>query len=265
MILQAFRGGLVKLEKVLYLHYAAQCHGCQNMGSQAKEVAKLLDRDFAMIDIVQEPAYAAKYNVHFPGVIVIDDFQTIFPGTPTEIIKSYHLKGPLPGQHTYTQLPLEKPDTFCPLLEKFNDACSVCIPNPSSLGVAEKKRWFSTLEGASGLVAYKHALPVAAVEWVPATIAPYPQIPQEEHAIFITCLYNSPLAPKDYRLALLQETFSQIRKQGFQKLYIIAGADTPYPNGPVPFLHHAGFEMEAMVGTVLLRHKWEDTYLLSLS
>ncbi len=105
------------------------------------------------------------------------------------------------------------------------------------------------------------------VEFLPATVIPYP-LPKKEPAIaFITCIYSlsdgfDQGEGPDYRGQVLDHLLGYLSKQAYRKVQVIAGRRTPYPNGPVPFFLSHGFKELTELDRVVLTVGREELVLM---
>ncbi len=109
-----------------------------------------------------------------------------------------------------------------------------------------------------GLIAFVDNQPVAALEWVKESDIPYPIPRKRDDALFITCVYNKPGAKYDYRHALVNDMKAMALDNGYKWISVIAGFETPYPNGPKSLFESCGFVEGENLGRLLLRYRWDD-------
>jgi len=255
--------------EVVYFYFGKQCPGYY-MGLQAQKAADLLSYTYKEIDISDRPDLATKYNLFCPGTIVIEDFQLHYPGKPEQIIESYRTRSPLPGKHVYEALPLDEVDEIRPLVpDTAGFAFRICVPNLTDEQIHCKQEWLANYPQArefAGLIGYKKGRPVGFVEVLPETAIPYPIGEKLADRAFITCVYspNEWGLEYDYRPSLLKHLSSELKSRGFCGLSVISGLETPYPNGPEPLLSAIGFKRVKHMGKTLLRHKWEEAWLMRL-
>lgn len=251
--------------QMLYLHYGAQCPGYIYMGQQAEGMALELGRSCRCIDVEAEPEYALEHGMFFPGMIVIDDLRMVYPGTVEQMLESYRLRGPIPGDaNTELGSPgdVEQIEALTP--EMSMEAARVCLGGVvSHSGPRDKLRWLKRLapgltDGVSGYLGIVDGRPVGGVEFVRETDIPYPIPRRREDWIFITCLYSTPASGNNFRPAMLEALLDRAVHLGYRGVSAVAGLETPYPNGPWPTFADAGFEtVDENLGRALLRHRWE--------
>lgn len=253
---------------VCYIHFGAQCPGYEHMGIQAAALAKILGREFHCIDAMQHPHYAEKFRMFFPGLIAVDDFKLVYPGSAQQMLASFEAGGPLEGEMRWEDRPPGSPTEFVTLWpEDAREAAQICLADPDVRGVDHKRCWMKKeaqhlREGITGYIARVGDRPVGAVEFVSEDRIPYPLPSRHPDSLFITCVYSIEDAEHDYRLPLLQHAKEQLAQLGYRSISAIAGIDTPYPNGPFSTFDAAGFTLGKFVGRALLRHKWEDNYMV---
>lgn len=255
------------VKELLYLYFGQQCPSIY-MGEQASKAAELLGIPFRTMDISERPDLAEDYNLFFPGTIVIDDFQLVYPGKPEQIAESYRRRGPIPGQQHYQPMPAGQVDELEYLLPgTAGKAFTICIPALGCACAASKTAWLQKYTKASkfaGLIGYAGSKPVGFVEVLPETAIPYPIGDKQDSRAFITCLY-SPIEwglDHDYRASLVQRLLPELRQHGYKAVSVISGVESPYPNGPEHILQPLGFERVKKMGTATLRHKQEEAWLL---
>ena len=247
-----------------YLHFGPQCPGWAYMGQAAREAAEILGRSYSAHDVRKEPQLALESKLYFPGMIVADGLRIVFPGAGHQIAEVIQRRGPLPGVQDYNQMPHASLDQV-ELLTKDNlDLIQgLCIPKNFAMGWDEKEKWLGGFdEPILGLVGFHEGHPVAVVELIPRKSIPYP-VP-EYTGYFITCLYGNQDLKSDFRLSLLTRGYSLLRENGCYGLGVVAGQETPYPNGPAGLLLEAGFRKAQRLGQVILRHRYEEIVFMSM-
>lgn len=141
-------------------------------------------------------------------------------------------------------------------------------------GADAKSRWASETaahipHGVLGYIAYVKDLThpngraVAAVEFLPSTLVPYPIPRKDERSAFITCIY--PTKEPDYRHDVLWRLLADLPSYGYSRVLAIAGRNTPYPNGPVSFFREHGFTEVQVLDTEQLPDGIEELALMELS
>lgn len=254
-------------KELTYLYFGQQCPGTY-MGEQARRTATLLGCPYVEIDISDRPNLAERYGLFFPGTIRIDSFQLVYPGRPEQIAASYKQRGPLPGVQKYQPLTEGQVERVTPLTPATAaQAFGCCIPGFGGEECAAKADWlrrYGAASGFCGLIGHTAEHVVGFVEVLPETAVPYPLGEKSPNRAFITCLYspNEWGLERDYRVSLLQALMAELPQHGYKELSIICGTETPYPNGPEGILLPLGFERVNYMGKALLRHKWEEAWLL---
>ena len=255
-------------KNLFYLHYGAQCPGYRYMGSGARQMADALDRNFYAVDVRKTPCYAHQHQMFFPGMIVLDDFSIVYPGTVEEMLLSYRLKGPVPGEMAFNPRVSGLIDEVKSLTaDTCSQAAEICLGTGTRIleGIERKGNWISaeaeTLKGGTaGLLGFTNDNPIAGVEFVLESRVPYPITHRRAGWIFITCLYSSPSSEDDYRPDMLNNLLKWARKMGYQGISAVSGRETPYPNGPLSTFQSQGFSVVESLGQVLLKHKWEPIH-----
>lgn len=258
---------------MLYLHYGAQCPGYVYMGQQAEEMARKLGRTLRWVDVDEEPEYAVEHGMFFPAMIIIDDFRLVYPGSVEEMLESHRRRGPIPGDmDTDLGCGGDVDDIKVVTPENSVETARVCLGGvPPHSGARDKARWLrkgtaGLIGGVSGYLGYVDGRPVGGVEFVRETDIPYPIPRRREDWIFITCLYSSPAACRDYRPVMLRTLLARAPHLGYRGVSAVTGLETPYPNGPWPTFADAGFRRsDEDLGPALLRHRWERMFMVSRS
>jgi hypothetical protein len=255
--------GSPKRGPVLYLHYGPQCFAWDYMRDGAAEFAGMLGRRLAVIDVSRKPRYARRYRMFFPGMIVAGGFSMVFPGSAAQLLAAYKARGPIPGDALDAIAPDAPADSFKAVQPCEIGGCArLCLPGAPPQAYSEKAAWIAErsrrLRGMSGChVAESGGKPVAAVEYVRASECPYPIPRRPEPGLFITCLYGLEDEAVSRRGALLDELAVRAADAGFGSLCAVAGAVTPYPNGPASLFEARGFYAAADLGAAVLRNRVE--------
>ncbi|MBU2611081.1 MAG: hypothetical protein KJ606_09090 [Chloroflexi bacterium] len=219
-------------------------------------------------DISDKPELAAHYRLFFPFMTVIDDIIRLSSPIPAERLVKVVREG-VATEPAIFQLsgPELKAEMIEPLtIENMGDTCPLCIPSSEATGCQAKQVWASMVkdevqEGLLGFIAYDGGKAVGVVEFLPATVIPYPLPKKDSTIAFITCIYSpsdgfgtDQGGEADYRGQVLDHLLDYLPRQGYKKVQVIAGRRTPYPNGPVPFFLSHGFnelsELDKVVLTV---------------
>ncbi len=257
-------------KELLYLYFGQQCPGAY-MGEQARLAAELLELPYRAVDISDRPDLCEQYSLFFPGTIVIDDFQLVYPGKPEQIAESYRRRGPIPGQQHYQPMPAGEVEQVEPLIPgTAGKAFRICIPSLGCADVEQKTSWLQKYPKANqfaGLIGYAGGRPAGFVEVLPETAIPYAIGEKHDNRAFITCLY-SPIEwglDRDYRASLVGRLLNELKGRGYEAVSVISGVETPYPNGPECVLSPLGFKRVRQMGSATLRHKQEAAWLLRCS
>lgn len=240
-----------------YLHFGYQCPGSA-LEAGGREAAEILGLDFTCIDVTKNPDPARRHGMFFPAMLVCGDLKLVFPGSGHQLEESIRNCGPIPGRQEYRQLPEINPDQV-EILGPHNlgDIRGLCIPENLVRHWCSKESWLRAFDlSCMGIIAYKNGQPVAVMETLPRDRVPYP-LPDYQ-GLFITCLYGRHDAETDYRRGLIMDGLPLLKGLGFSGIGVVAGQDTPYPNGPVDLFTRAGFREQKKLGRVILRHRWEE-------
>lgn len=240
-----------------YLHFGCQCPG-NAMETGGREAAEILGLDYRCIDVTRDQDFARRHGMFFPGMLVYGDLKLVFPGSGVQLAESIRLGGPIPGRQEYRQLPELNPDRVEILgAHNLGDIRGLCIPENLALHWCRKESWLSAFYlPCLGIIAYKNGQAVAVMETLPRDRVPYP-LPDYQ-GLFITCLYGRHDAKADFRRGLIMDGLPLLKELGFSGIGVVAGRETPYPNGPVDLFTRAGFQEQKKLGSVILRHRWEE-------
>ncbi len=259
-----------KLRKIhlLFLHNGGQCPWHLWMIEQVREAASKLNGTVRIVDITQKPKIAAKYQVFFPLMTVLNDELRIpAPISANELIR-IATEGVTEGQTILK--PFKPPGTVkkvSPLtVENIIDTCRLCNYDTVQAHRA-KQEWAAKTKGAIhdeflGFAAYEGKKLVGVVEFLPASLVPYP-LPETSPAIaFITCIYSIEESKLDYRGQVLEHLIEYLKTQGYKKVQVIAGRRTAYPNGPVSLFFGKGFKEVAEIDSIILKMRKEELVLM---
>ena len=256
-------------KQVLYFYFGRQCPGFY-MGEQARRAADLLGYAYSELDISHRSDIAEQHNLFCAGTIIIDGFHLHFPARPEQLVESYLAQGPLPGRHNYAQLPSDEVDDILPLTpDTLATAFGLCIPSLTGEQLNLKRKWLDNYPQTrqfGGLIGFKSGIPVAFIEVLRETQIPYPTGGKRPDHAFITCVYspNEWGLERDYRPSLLKLLVPELKHRGYTGLSVISGLHLPYPNGPEAIFASCGFERVKRMGPVLLRHSWDEAWLMRL-
>ena len=221
--------------------------------------------DYAEVDITHRADLAQELNLFFPGTIICDDVKLVYPGKPELMAASIRTKQPNPGSMYYTPLPQGQVQRIVPLsLSTAAQVFKTCLPHTATDCFVRKERWLEQFDrGFYGYAGYVDDAIVAFAEILPEDAIPYPLPGKSSERGFITCLYspNEHGLKLDYRQDLLRLALADPANP-YREISIIAGIETPYPNGPEAVLLSAGFSRVKYMGPAMLSRKWEDAYLM---
>lgn len=245
-----------------YIYFGCQCPGMA-MDAGGREAANILGLKYTVSDAAKNPDLARAHEMFFPGILVCGDLKLVYPGSGAQLAESIRIGGPIPGRQEYRQLPEKNPDRV-EILGPHNlgDIHGLCIPKDLAPHWCMKENWLKAFAlPCLGVIAYHRGQPVAVMETLPRERVPYP-LP-EYQGLFVTCLYGRYDSTTDYRRGLIEAGLPLLKRQGYSSIGIVAGRDTPYPNGPVDMLAQAGFQVQKTLGKVILRHRWEEQVFMA--
>jgi len=251
----------------LYLHFGGQCPWYLWMLEQVTRAAREVEGEVRIVDVMDEPSYAADYRMYFPFMTIIDDFWRIPAQVAARDLVSIAEDG-LPGEPTVQgpKIQVGRLDEVRKMtLANIQETCPLCVPYYESRGCRGKKAWASSIVKESdnllGYIGYKNEHVLAAVEMMPATEVPYPLEDKDAKTAFITCLYSQS-GSLDYRADVLAPLIRYLQGQGLNRIQVIAGNRTAFPNGPAAFFEEFGFENKGEIDRVLLKKGTEEIYLM---
>ncbi|OAA21246.1 GNAT family N-acetyltransferase [Kosmotoga sp. DU53] len=255
--------------RFLFLHFGGQCPLHSWMIEQAKTAAARVDGTIEVVDVMKKPELAERYRLFFPFMTIIDGkIRLPSPISANKLVKI--AREGITAKPTIQRAP--SPKTLAERIEPLTvdniiDTCSLCIPGNGTDGCQNKQAWASMIKSKSsekelGFIAYKDEKVVGAVEFLPAPLVPYP-LPEKDPAIaFITCIYPYNKDGFDYRDQLLKHLIDYLRNRGYKKLHVIAGRQTPNPNGPTSFFLSHGFKILDKVDSIILKVGKEELVLM---
>ncbi|MDQ7794442.1 MAG: hypothetical protein RDU89_08540 [bacterium] len=260
---------MLEVKRVQFLHFGAQCPWQAWMKEQAREAAGLLGADFETVDVTGRPELAARHNMFFPFLTVINGLLRFpAPATARRLVELAR-----DGVSHCVQLPERmsravQGDRLRRLTPRaVAQACSVCVPAgfPPD-GQRLKQAWAEAMAlrvkgGDLGLLLFDGGRPVAALEHLPSGLVPYP-LPRKEPSLgFITCVYSRGNG-LDYRPQVMETFLRQAHRHGYGEVQVVAGRTAPHPNGPAAFFIRHGFRELASLGPIVLEDGYDQMVLL---
>jgi hypothetical protein len=235
------------MEDLLYLHYDGQCPWHLWMKKRVENAASELECNVEIVDLTRNPEVAEQYRVFFPFMTIIrDEIRTPGPVPARELVRmaregmesSKTVRKPLkPEGHAQTLFPLT--------VENVCDTCRLCNYDTAEACKA-KREWACLVKKASGtkiigFISYEGDEPVGAIEFIPAPLVPYPLPEKTRSTAFITCVYSREDDVLDYRGQVLKHLIGHLPTLGYERVQVISGRRTAYPNGPAPLFNRHGF------------------------
>ncbi len=253
---------------LLFLHCDGQCPWHLWMKEQVVEAARELGYNVEIVDLTRDPEMAERYRVFFPFLTIIrGEIRTSGPVPARELVRiaregmeaSKTVPKPLKPQGRAQTISSLTAENVC-------DTCRLCNYDTAESRGA-KRKWAGQIKEATrdkvvGLISYDGDEPVAAVEFVPSTLVPYPLPEKQPTTAFITCVYSREGDALDYRGQVLEHLISLLPTMGYEKVQVMSGRRTPYPNGPGPLFVLHGFEEVAEVGDAILSLGREEIVLM---
>jgi hypothetical protein len=254
--------------KFVILHFGNQCPWIPWTVEQATRAAKQTGSIFEVIDVMKNPGMAVQYRLFCPFMTIIDDSIRLPSPTPAEgLVKIVQEGVTTKLTETKSLSPMREPDRIEPLIiDNMIDTYTLCCPHDPSIDCQAKHSWASQIEdkvkdGILGFIAYQGATSVGAVEFLPASLIPYPIPEKDPSSAVITCIYSQSNG-LDYRGPVLNHLIHYLSKNGYTRIQVIAGRRSAYPNGPVSFFTMYGFKEIGEVDRVVLKIGIEEFVLV---
>ncbi len=229
---------------------------------------------------MEEPELAKEHQIFTPTMVIAGNQRIIAP------IEQFPLKRMIVEQSLESwprnQIqPSQQVDKIVPLTTSNNlSTCWLCLKGYIDIPEMNKSNWTLKLSREMGKdffgyigvktlqkFMYTSNEYVAAIEILPASYIPYPIPDHEETTAFITCVhseteFSSYNDEGDYRQHMIEHAIENLPKEGFEKIQVIAGATTAYPNGPSKIFTDLGFKKKEVLQQVELIDGPEDFILL---
>lgn len=256
------------MESLLFLHYDGQCPWHLWMKEQVENAAGELGCKVEIVDLTRNPEAAERHRVFLPFMTIIrDEIRTPGPVPARELVRMAR-EGMESGKTVLKPLkPEGRAQTVSPLtVENVCDTCRLC--NYDTAEACEAKlQWARLVEEASGneimgFISYEGDEPVGAIEFVPAPLVPYPLPEKTPATAFITCVYSREDDVLDYRGQVLEHLIGHLPALGYERVRVISGRRTAYPNGPTPLFVRHGFTEVLEVGRAIFSMGEEEQVLM---
>lgn len=127
--------------------------------------------------------------------------------------------------------------------DKSTDIKILCCQKKCKKSSKEKGRWLNDICSKYntkhlGVLHYVEGYCVGGVEYVPSIEVPY-DIPKSKKAAFLTCIFASdPIY--DYKSYPLERLETELKSEGYNKIYAIASKEVAFPNGPIEWFLDQG-------------------------
>lgn len=252
----------------LVLHFGAQCPWHRWVIKQAQRAARKLNAKVSVKDVTNQPALAKKYRMFFPFMTVIDDRirmpSPVRAEALVQMIEGTFENKPASPMVYGRRVARAEIRSLTP--GRIKATIPLCIGGVHPIAYRDKTQWAKEILNTSdcplGFIACKGGRAMAAVEYLPSNLVPYP-LPRKNRSIaYVTCIYPTELVD-DYRPAVLQKLLSHLREEGYRELQVVAGRHTPFPNGPASFFRRHRFVEIKEVDRVCLAEGEEELILMS--
>jgi len=227
-------------EDIRVYYFDDQCPWNQLGLLQARSAARVLGLKLTELNLIEA---SSDYSVFFPFSLVHGNFRIAGPVPSSFIVEIVTGMRKVVQQNETVAKPPGKCDRLRPYSrESLRDACNICT-NWTGRGTEEKINWYRRFRDEDkifGFVSYVNERPVALCEMIPSSFSPY-SIPKDNSTAFITCVYNSPDEPFDFRGELIDEVIAESRRRKYKRIEVLSGIRSPFPNGPASFFESKGF------------------------
>jgi hypothetical protein len=252
----------------LILHFGAQCPWHLWAIDQARLAAAHLKGHVEIVNAMQAPELADQYRLFFPFMTIINGRLSLPSPMKADQLIEITLHGfradcTREGQQT----PAASVDRITPLTAKnVKRTCSLCIPQKERRGCQAKALWASRMsesvpQDSLGFVGYHGKTVASVVEFLPASLVPYPLPERDPSLAFITCIYSLENG-MDFREQLLHFLLDHLPQLGYKRVQVVSGQRSAYPNGPLSFFTSNGFREVMQLGSANLREGIEELTLL---
>jgi hypothetical protein len=98
---------------------------------------------------------------------------------------------------------------------------------------------------------------------IPSSSSPY-SIPKDDSTAFISCIYNSPDEPLDFRGELIDEVIAERNRRKYERIEVLSGVRSPFPNGQARFFERKRFfGDEQLLDSVIMLSGSDEITLLT--
>lgn len=262
--------------RFLVLHFGGQCPWHVWAIEQVRRAAAQVGGVVQVMNVSDRPELAARYRLFFPFMTIVDETLRLPSPTTADqlvgLVRDGVTTHPAVFQPSGPELQAERVEPLT--VENIGDTCPLCVPSSQAAGCQAKQRWAAMIkdkvqQGTLGFIAYQGAQAVGVVEYLPATAIPYPLPNKESTIAFITCIYSpsdgfgtDQGGGPDYRGQVLHHLLGYLPALGYEKVQVIAGRRTPYPNGPTSFFLSHGFKELSELDKVILKVGEDELVLM---
>ena len=245
---------------VQFIYFGGQCPWKEWMIEQIISSTEILGIKYELIDLMEYPEYAEKYELFFPFTTIFDNSLKIpSPISAGEIIKitkdGYNIQTRI-SSNTRKKGKAEKISTLT--IENIQDSCLICNASINPGYCFSKTNWALKINqlvpnNILGFISYNNEETAAVVEFLPSILVPYPIPKKEKSNLFITCIYSSFFQGPDYRGEILEKATEYLSENNFDRISVISGVNGAFPNGPKDFFIDYGFSVKKELGEVYLK------------
>lgn len=245
---------------IQFIYFGGQCPWNEWMIDQIIASAKILEAKYELIDLMEQPEYAKKYYLFFPFTTIIDETIKIpSPLIAGEIIKIVR-EGFNISKSAHSIIKKEGiSERIEPLtINNIQNSCALCNSSINPGYCSSKTIWASKISqqvpnNILGFISYKLGETTAVIEFLPSELMPYPIPLKNKETMFITCIYSSDFYNIDYRGEVLKKACNYLAENNFNKISVVSGEKSAFPNGPKDFFLNYGFSEKQNLGDVNLK------------
>lgn len=270
----------MKDRHIALIHFGSQCPCREELTVDLEVISEDIGWTFSTHDLMDEPELAKEYQIFTPLLIMAESQRIIAP-LERRLLKALIVNKSLESWPRHEFQPIRRAEHIRPLTRgNMLYTCWLCVKGMINIQEMNKsnralrlyrqtgKDFFGYI-GGKEIDKFTHKMyeHVGAIEVLPANLIPYPIPDHEESTAFITCVYSekeisSAMDQGDYRQHLIEYAIEHLPEEGFQKIQVIAGSSTAYPNGPVKIFTDLGFKERESLQEIELADGLEEFVLL---
>lgn len=233
--------------KLDFYYFSYQCPLNDNMIQLLDDYREKID--IHLYDISNSGSMAAKMNIFFPTLIVLDEERRYYSPLTKAFLEQV-ARGIYPEELPFL-LEISKvtvTETIEPLkIENVEVACG-CCGNKTESNCIRKREFLRKLKQDVYGFIHKdmNGNLIGGVEYLPAECIPY-NVSHDKDTAFITCVYMSD-SNYDYKSAPLKALEQHLKKE-YKKIIVISDEVGVFPNGNLNFFIDNGYQDEGIIFT----------------